>query len=135
MNSLQKLLKTVDPKDQDKLDAYWRKMPAGDRLNILWYPSSGFDFRDLFETTTGQRHRRSISDNPHVFIHTDYARVPSECDTLDGGDDRTKYKVVETLPLALVDQQSINYYVNKDYVLGQELGSPTPQIVLLTVDV
>jgi hypothetical protein len=83
---------------------------------ILWYPSAGNDFRDVFyfkRTSTEEIMGLNISE-PEYYIHTDYNKsiLDSESDILFE-DDITKVTILEKQPFQLLD---LHYFVDKDYI-------------------
>jgi len=64
------LLEGADEAGQVKLDQL-KKETAGEE-NILWYPNSGNDYRDLMEMSVEGCQKHNIGLAPNLFIHSDY---------------------------------------------------------------
>lgn len=67
--TFKQLLKGSDSRSNDRLVELFNEL--GNRHNVVWYPSSGHDFRDIHEVQRLQAHLNQ-SGQKNLFIHTDY---------------------------------------------------------------
>jgi len=113
------LLKGSDPRSNDRLFELFNEL--GNRHNVIWYPSSGHDFRDIIEVHELQAHL-SPRGQKNLFIHTDYRSCIIDdifpgC-TLSGeyGYDgyRCDVRVVDVFELEF-QIPGIEYHINKKY--------------------
>lgn len=134
-STLKELLKGVDQKSQSRFNELLDAIP--ENPNILWYPSSGNDFRDLLEFGPGGLNSPGLKELPHLFIHTDYFK-----EWLFLGKDQTefeeqglritvrrKFELRFSLPI-------VGYYVNPNYVdfPNEALKKPIIYLLDLTIE-
>jgi hypothetical protein len=94
---------------------YFSSHIKNERLNILWYPSAGNDYRDIIHVL----HNSYIGKLPeqNIFIHTDY--FPDWVDLKPGvkyDDTRTKIEISETFELTIKDFPGWVYHIDPSYV-------------------
>lgn len=128
---LNTLLKGKTKEAQRKLDELFERI--GDRPKLLWYPSSGLDFRDIIEFSPRRMELHGAKVAPNLFIHTDYNcfnDLNLEGDVFD--DCRTKVKVVEKHELLISDP---DYYLSYNkHVKGKNVNFPEVYLLKISVD-
>lgn len=95
--------------------------------NIAWYPSSGYDFRDLIEVN-----RTSIE--PDIFFHTDYNNkwVDLNCgEVFNDGSTRITINTINELKF----RKKVGYFVNPKFVDFPDDAHLIPKIYLLNVKI
>jgi len=93
------LLKGNDVKAQERLNELIKQHT--NELKLLWYPSAGFDFRDVLRFA--MKHDKAnvgVSELPDLFVHTDYTM---DRNALEVGelmnDERTKIDILQCYEL------------------------------------
>lgn len=129
-STLKELLKGVDQKSQSRFNELLDAIP--ENPNILWYPSSGNDFRDLLEFGPGGLNSPGLKELPHLFFHTDYLK-----EWLFLGQKETEFEE-QGLKISVINKFELafrfpfrEYDVNRNYVHFADLASPRPEIYLL----
>lgn len=69
--SFKNLLVGSNPVAQEALDNFFNTI-EGQEESILWYPSSGYDYRDVVEMHPNRRKLSGITQAPNIICHTDY---------------------------------------------------------------
>lgn len=129
---LQEIVKGADVSAQLALNKLFANL-AHEEERILWYPSSGSDFRDLLETLSPERQAlHGLSEAPNIFIHTAYI---SDDITFNLGvirnDGRTIVEVQEKYDIHIQDNIDLEYNVSSEYAVFPELASIEPIIYLV----
>lgn len=141
---LQKILKGKNGAAIQRLQKLWDCL--GETPMLIWYPSSGVDFRDVAEF-----YKFGVSISTTLFIHTDYSinsrilkpkstiSITAEGAIIDNGLIQEALKqpiyqlIIENIyPLYLADD-SIRYEVNPLYAENPHLADKNPTIQLLDI--
>lgn len=128
----QQLLRGKDLVAQQRLDAYLNSIPANPF--ILWYPSAGYDFRDLTEFSAGKAAENGVNVLPDIYIHTD---VCKEIRGVEVGEiynnERIRIFLTGKYELELNPQTKVKYEINRKYCWYADDLAPSPQIVLMEI--
>ena len=110
---LQNILVGDTPKAQDALDELFGDLKEE---KILWYPSAGFDYRDILEMTAPRRELHGIKEPPNIICHTDYSPGLTGLDkniiVVYPG---TTVRIMEKYALSLQKEAQVVYRVNPEY--------------------
>jgi hypothetical protein len=121
--TFKQLLKGSDSRSNDRLVELFNEL--GNRHNVVWYPSSGHDFRDIHEIQSLQAHLGQRGQK-NLFIHTDYySSIMNEVHpgaVLRGGFDQNTapgggygVHVVGVYELAFKNPRRVDYHINPNY--------------------
>ena len=132
MKTLQQLLKGKNPEAQQRLDAYFNTIP--DNPNILWYPSAGYDFRDLTELSPDRAANNGIDVLPEIYIHTDLSRELSEVKVGEIYNyDKTRILLTGKYDLELRPSADVAYEINPEYSWYADDLPHDPKIMLMEI--
>ena len=131
-NILQHLLKGKDPAARMELDAYFETIP--DNPYILWYPSAGYDFRDISELSGERAVQHGFSILPDIYLHNDCScglidKEPGEIEN----DGYTSMTLNEKHELVLNPNEPVTYFVNPEYTNFRMFVQKDPRIQLLDI--
>lgn len=99
-----------------------------EKSKILWYPSSGYDFRDCFYFKKEVLEKYGLNiEEPDYFIHTDYDKTVLDNDLIH--EDRASKITVENR--TEFDLDDANYFINDNYITFQDCKNVEPKGVLL----
>lgn len=130
--TLQYLLKGRDANGQRQLESYFAKIPSDP--NILWYPSSGFDFRDILELSGERAARHNLSLVPDIFIHSDCSDFYLTIENKDSPQERKETRIInERTELLLNPEADVRYSINPKFYNNPEHAPSDPRIQLLDV--
>jgi hypothetical protein len=121
--TFKQLLKGSDSRSNDRLVELFNEL--GNRHNVVWYPSSHLDFRDILEVQNLQAHLGQRGQK-NLFIHTDYySSIMNEVHpgaVLRGGFDQNTapgggygVHVVDVYELAFKNPRRVDYHINPNY--------------------
>jgi hypothetical protein len=109
---------------------------------ILWYPSSGNDFRDVINFSSLVNRNIEANDLPNLFIHNDYDSRSFDKITSSSVnnstifcDDNTTINIEEKIVLRFNLQAKGNYTVRERYVDFYEYKLNIPHIYLLRLSI
>ena len=109
---------------------------------ILWYPSSGDDFRDIVNFSPIVNKNIEFKDLPNIFIHNDYdgrtfnrIRTSNEYNTILFKDEKTKVSIKEKINLRFNLHAKVNYKIRENYVDHYEYRFKTPHLYLLKLNI
>lgn len=126
-----KLLRGVNKDSQARLDTLINDL--GNNPNILWYPSSGNDFRDILEFTNERARLHKMQELPNLHIHTDYYTARLNLNEIVYTDTRTIVQIENKFELQL--KNNIQYHINPEYVDFPNDAPDKPTIYLLDITV
>jgi hypothetical protein len=106
-----------------------------DNPNISWYPSSGEDFRDIFELTGERAANHGVSITPDIFIHTDgYEKVLNEMpEEIIQRDEKSIVRINARHELTLNQEAQVKYSVSDDYYHFSDSAPTEAKIELLDI--
>jgi hypothetical protein len=121
---------------QESLNAFFANIR---REKILWYPSAGFDYRDLLEMTRENRTRHGISQAPNIICHTDYCYSWTKLENIEDdilySDSQMTVKLIEKIPLDIAPEVGFQYIVDPNYVDFPQNAPEKPTVFLLNLEV
>ncbi|WP_295429032.1 hypothetical protein [uncultured Thiodictyon sp.] len=111
---LQDILEGDTPEAKDALDELFGDLKEE---KILWYPSAGFDYRDILEMTAPRLEQNGIKEPPNIICHTDYnlGLTGLDSDIIDTHPGTT-VRIMEKYALSLKEEAQVFYRVNPEYV-------------------
>jgi len=129
---LQDILEGDTPEAKDALDELFGDLKEE---RILWYPSAGFDYRDILEMTPPRRELHGIKEPPNIICHTDYdlglTGLGNEIQDIRHIDPITTVRIMEKYALSLRDKAQVFYRVNPEYADFPASAPSQPTIYLL----
>jgi len=132
---LQDILEGDTPEATDALDELFGDLKDE---KILWYPSAGFDYRDILEMTAPRLDLHGIKEPPNIICHTDYnpglIDLGNEIRDIVHIDPRTTVRIMEKYALSLRDKAQVVYRVNPEYAYPDSaLLQPTIYLLKLRI--
>lgn len=132
---LQDILEGDTPEAKDALDELFGDLKEE---KILWYPSAGFDYRDILEMTAPRRELHGIKEPPNIICHTDYSPgltgLGNEIRDIIHIDPRTTVRIMEKYALSLKKEAQVAYRVNPEYAyFDGALSQPTIYLLKLLI--
>ena len=115
------LLKGKTPSAQQAIDAFFSNI---NEERILWYPSAGFDYRDVLEMRSERLQLHEIPESANIICHTDYCFDWTKLDQRSTPipihiNKRTKVDVIEKHPLILSPGNNINFILTLNIYQSQ----------------
>jgi len=130
---LQNLLIGNTPKDQAELDMFFSDI---EEEKILWYPSSGTDYRDILEVTAPRLLLHGIKEPPNIICHTDYFAKWIDLDKeILHKDERTTVQVVGRCNVLLRPEAKVIYQINPKHVDFPDEAPIHPTIYFLKLKI
>jgi hypothetical protein len=121
---LKDIIKGAGYQEQQEIESFFSHKNRFEKLNILWYPSAGNDYRNIADFLNyGMQGKVPEQD---IFIHTDY--MPEWVDLTPGvkyDENYIKIEIIETLELKINNFPGWNYYTDPFYVDFPELAYKT----------
>jgi len=130
--TLQHLLKGKNQESQKRWDDYLNSIPANP--NILWYPSAGYDFRDLFELSAERASVHGIDVLPDIYLHNDLSRELSEVKTGEIYNyDKTIVTLTGRYEMELKPSADVTFDMNPEYSWYVDDLTQSPKIQLMEI--
>ena len=132
IKTLQQLLKGKNQESQQRWDDYLNTIP--DNPNILWYPSAGYDFRDLSELSAERASIHGIDVLSDIYLHNDLSRELSEVKIGEIYNyDKTIILLTGLYELELRPSADVTYEINPEYSSYVDDQHQRPKIQLMEI--
>jgi len=113
-----------------------------EKEKILWYPSSGDDFRDIVNFSPLVNNVIESNELPNLFIHNDYDRKSfdkienvNRFDSIIFSDDKTTVRISDKILLRFNLKAKGNYIVREGFVDFYEFRLTITHIYLLKINI